>query len=318
MSEALTKKIIELENRLRRVEQTRSVAASVSGAVSSLIGNQVVFGDLEVTGDFVADKKIILKDPGGSGDYITLEVVMVQDTDYPDVYNPILKFSEGVWFGKDVYSEGFIGTNSRMSGVGGGAVFIGNRLTGIDDPPRISLTNSEDSGGTGATATATVTDGEVTTVTVTNGGSGYTSPPKVILIQAPDENGDFGTGAEIEAIVSGGQVIDFIIHEGGSGYTQAPTVHIIRGGFDTLYLTKANLPSVVTRAILDANPDYLGNLKVNTLGVHRLRDVAGKPLMHNGSKTTDANGEATVIFPSEFTDVPKVFLQVTGNSTCIA
>jgi len=312
MSE-FVKKITELENRLRRLEQTR-VYASTAGGSGILIGNQLIRGDLEVQGAFVADKKIVLKDPEAGLDYVELTVVMVEDTEAPGVFNPILQFSEGCWFKKDVYTEGFFGSNSRRSGVGGGAILLGNRLTGIDDPPRISLTNSEDSGGSGATATAQIEDGKVVAVNVVNGGSGYTSAPKVILIQPPDVNGAFGTGAEVTASINNGQVVGFTVHEGGSGYTAPPDVYVIRGGFDTLYITKnGGLPNGVTRQLLDSNPSYLGNLKVYKLGVEKLETVAGKPVMQAGSAVTDSNGVATVTFDQAFQSAPKVFVQVTGE-----
>lgn len=53
--------------------------------------------------------------------------------------------------------------------------------------------------GTGATATATVSGGEVTGITVTAGGSGYGSPPSITITGA-------GTGATAVATVVGGVV----------------------------------------------------------------------------------------------------------------
>ena len=56
-----------------------------------------------------------------------------------------------------------------------------------------------DSGGTIAAATATVSGGAVTGVTVTNGGSGYTSAPDVGFSGG-------GRGAAATATISGGAV----------------------------------------------------------------------------------------------------------------
>lgn len=47
------------------------------------------------------------------------------------------------------------------------------------------LLQSVDGNGTGATATAQVKDGMVKTITVVNGGAGYTMPPKVVIIGQP-------------------------------------------------------------------------------------------------------------------------------------
>jgi hypothetical protein len=74
------------------------------------------------------------------------------------------------------------------------------------------------SAGSGATATATVTGGEVTGLTVGAGGTGYTTAPLVAL------TGGGGTGATAMATVSGGAVTGFTVTNPGSGYTSAPTV----------------------------------------------------------------------------------------------
>lgn len=75
------------------------------------------------------------------------------------------------------------------------------------------------SAGSGATATATVTGGEVTGLTVGAGGTGYTTAPLVALT-----GGGGGTGATATATVSGGAVTGFTVTNPGSGYTSAPTV----------------------------------------------------------------------------------------------
>jgi len=68
------------------------------------------------------------------------------------------------------------------------------------------------------------TGGVVTGTTITNGGSGYTSPPDV----------QFNTGSSSDAtgyaLVSGGVVTEIIISDQGSGYTVAPTITFSGGG----------------------------------------------------------------------------------------
>lgn len=68
-----------------------------------------------------------------------------------------------------------------------------------------------------ATATATVSKGAVTAITVTNGGSGYSTTPNVVISGA-------GTGALASATIVSGVVTAVTIINGGSGYTSAPTV----------------------------------------------------------------------------------------------
>jgi hypothetical protein len=71
--------------------------------------------------------------------------------------------------------------------------------TGYVAPPNVTLTGG---GGTGATATAIVTAGAITGVTVTNAGAGYTSAPTVTFV------GGGGTGAAATAYVSDTLVFD--------------------------------------------------------------------------------------------------------------
>jgi hypothetical protein len=75
--------------------------------------------------------------------------------------------------------------------------------------------------GSQATATATVTSGFVTSITVTYGGSGYTAAPAVTI-----SGGGGGSGAAATATVSGGVVTGIIVNNAGSGYTSTPTVAV--------------------------------------------------------------------------------------------
>jgi hypothetical protein len=84
---------------------------------------------------------------------------------------------------------------------------------------RIAFNNSifavPDQPGTPALAYATTENGVVTSITVTNGGTGYLAPPKINII------GD-GAGATAEATVSGGTVTGITVTNGGSGYWYLP------------------------------------------------------------------------------------------------
>jgi hypothetical protein len=66
-----------------------------------------------------------------------------------------------------------------------------------------------------ATANATVANGVVTGITVTNSGNGYLAPPKVSII-------GFGAGAVAEAEITGGEVSAINVIEGGTGYVPGP------------------------------------------------------------------------------------------------
>ena len=104
-------------------------------------------------------------------------------------------------------------------------------ITGIDiinpgqnydaaSPPVITI---EDGGGTGAVANVTV-DGSISEISVTNGGSGYSSSPLVSIV------GGGGSGASATAIITKGVVSRILINNGGSGYTTQPSITIVGGG----------------------------------------------------------------------------------------
>jgi hypothetical protein len=74
--------------------------------------------------------------------------------------------------------------------------------------------------GKGATATATLTSQAISAVTLGVGGTGYLTPPPVIVV------GGGGSGALVTAQVSAGIVTGFTIISGGAGYTSVPTIVI--------------------------------------------------------------------------------------------
>jgi uncharacterized protein (TIGR02217 family) len=88
-------------------------------------------------------------------------------------------------------------------------------------------------GGYGAYATATVVGGVVTAITLTNGGTGYTSAPTVVI------TGGGGTSATATATVAAGAVTGFTVTNGGSGYTSTPTITILstNGNYSLDYKT---------------------------------------------------------------------------------
>ena len=76
--------------------------------------------------------------------------------------------------------------------------------------------------GTGI-ATAGITSlGSVGIVTITSGGSGYTTTPNVSISTAPSG----GTNATAEAVMVGGTIRSVRISNAGAGYTVAPTITI--------------------------------------------------------------------------------------------
>jgi hypothetical protein len=76
---------------------------------------------------------------------------------------------------------------------------------------------------TGAKNAVALTTGSVSTATVSNAGSGYTSAPTVAF-SAPQVDG--GVQATGTAVISGAPVTSITLSAAGSGYTSAPTVTI--------------------------------------------------------------------------------------------
>ena len=109
--------------------------------------------------------------------------------------------------------------------------------------PTVTLSGG---GGNGAVATAAVTGGVVTSITITNGGSGYTSAPTVTI------GGASGTGAQATAAASGGAVTGITLNSGGSGYTlDAPTL-----------LSQVGLAFDTATGVITGTPTSVGTFKL--------------------------------------------------------
>jgi arylsulfatase A-like enzyme len=80
------------------------------------------------------------------------------------------------------------------------------------------LIYSPTGGGRGATATATVSGGVITGLTLNSGGTGYLNTPTLSF------SGGGGSGATATATISQGAVTAINLTNGGSGYTSAPNV----------------------------------------------------------------------------------------------
>lgn len=115
-----------------------------------------------------------------------------------------------------------VGTIETATVTAGGSGYTGTPLVRIDAAV-----------GSGATATAVVTNGVVTGVNIVNKGSGYTttSPPTITFLSGT-------TGAASAALdVNGGTVLSVSVGNSGAGYTSAPTVTFSGGGTPTTIAT---------------------------------------------------------------------------------
>ena len=91
---------------------------------------------------------------------------------------------------------------------------------GYKNPPSVYIDPAPE-GGINAAALAILTpEGQVSGVSITNRGRGYTSAPRARIIQP--------IGAQVLGVtVASGSVTDIDLLTGGRGYTDAPSVYIV-------------------------------------------------------------------------------------------
>ncbi len=101
-------------------------------------------------------------------------------------------------------------------------IYITNPGIGYTDNPGIVILPVDGDDGVGAAATTRISDNVVGVVTLTSGGSGYTTAPSV-TISGPG----IGTTATAVAVVSSaGSISNVFVTYAGAGYTVAPTITI--------------------------------------------------------------------------------------------
>jgi hypothetical protein len=147
--------------------------------------------------------------------------------------------------------------------------------------------------------TLTDNSGVVQGVTMTNGGSGYTSAPAVPL------TGGGGSGAAGTAIIANGEVVGVTITSGGSGYTSAPTLTFSGGGgFGAS--AQPNLGTVQAGIDIRSLP---ASSEADSSIMLAFHDVNGNPLLANpvnGSSAADFELQAgsAAIAAATSTDAP--------------
>ena len=105
--------------------------------------------------------------------------------------------------------------NATVTVVSGGAGYVVPPVVMIDPPPQ---------GGVQAVATATLTSGAVSSLTVTNVGAGYTTAPNIYFFPA---NGDVGTGASATCILDtaqSGKITALTLASSATGLTAIPSI----------------------------------------------------------------------------------------------
>ena len=101
--------------------------------------------------------------------------------------------------------------------------------SGFTSVPTVTFSAPTDPSGVTATGTVTLSGGAVTGVTISAGGTLYTTP--IITFSAPQVAG--GTTATGTLTVASGVITAVVITQGGTGYTSAPTATIGNAGSGT-------------------------------------------------------------------------------------
>ena len=93
--------------------------------------------------------------------------------------------------------------------------------SGFDDVPSVYIVDNRTNGGTGATAVASIFNGQITDINISAFGSGYSAAnPPEIVIQSPPQ-------AKASADIGLNQVTGFNVTEVGSGYTKHSLLDVL-------------------------------------------------------------------------------------------
>ena len=100
----------------------------------------------------------------------------------------------------------------------------------------------------------------VATISVTAGGSGYTSAPTVVI------TGGGGSGAAATATVADGEVTSITVTAAGAGYTSAPVISFTGGAGTGATAAAALTPDTINVGATVYYDDTTGELGVGTAG----------------------------------------------------
>ena len=154
------------------------------------------------------------------------------------------------WDGANLVSIGAVGT-----------IALRNKGTGYTSTPAVVISAPNDTGGTQATAVATLSGGTVGSITITEAGTGYTSPPTVTI------TGGGGTNANAVAALTTFKTgtVSVLVTNGGTGYTNSSNITVtISGGGGANAAASAILSGNQVSQIVMTNPGtgYTNNANI--------------------------------------------------------
>ncbi|NBV87388.1 MAG: hypothetical protein EBS01_14255, partial [Verrucomicrobia bacterium] len=196
-----------------RISLIAGMGAAGSGSitVSAVLGNSGLLATIGTSG---SNRRIELVAGETSGDLVITSATVTAAGTSGAVSSVVLRANGG----GIAQSAGLI-TASTLAFWAKGAVVLN---TSVDTLSTLTLDGTLLAGGSGATATATLSNGSVGSLNLLTGGSGYSVAPTVTIF------GDAQVLATGSATISG-PVSRVLVTSGGSGYSSAPTVSFSGG-----------------------------------------------------------------------------------------
>ena len=188
-----------------------------------------------------------------------------------------------------------------VNGIKVSTLLSGGRGYSDVNPPRVVIESPTKTGSQIAELKATVTNGEITDVEITNSGSGYTFTPRVTFKQPGGAK--LAPPTMLGGSISGG----ITITDGGSDYSTVPSIYVDEPtGTDGI---RASLQAVLTDGkvtsitVLNAGQGYLSTPRIAVI------DPVGAQILE-----TKVDGDGRVTFVelldggSGYDDVPSVYI----------
>jgi len=213
--------------------------------------------------------------------------------EYPDEYNPFFHVEQGFWCQKDVFSQGFLGSASRIY-----IEFGGTYTPAVASD--IGKTVKDDGVYSGVLVGYWNSETDYLHLPTSVDPSDPTAPTWWLVGYYPIASGSTIT---IPSGIGGGVT--------NAGWATQPGGGAVMVGHG---LTGPDDPpkTVLSSSALGFNRyhfvDIEGNLADTAVKDAQIDIISGRALVV-GSDTTDASGDCTVTFPEEFDAAPKVFLQ---------
>jgi YHYH protein len=217
--------------KLRRLNDISSKFNGTKLSFNLNIGNNLIYSiippepTVDISNNVLVFINGVLQNPGEAFSIVGSRII------FSEPPRPGTSFLGYVYIGSD---NDVIASNILAPIEAGDQIFIdgeeyNRNVLSVDSSSSVSTLGYNGSiSGIGAVATASVSSGKISSITVNNGGSGYYQPPVVLFV------GGGGYGAQACATVNNGVVTEITITNTGSNYTSAPNIIFARN----LTLTK--------------------------------------------------------------------------------